>query len=309
MATERRAVTRGVPLFISERLHMSSVLSSSSASIDSATSGTPARRVRWTREPLFHFILIGAVLFGVDSLLVSQTDDPHLIELDTQVDEDAQRMFEAARGRKPNAEELRALRQVWLDNEVLYREGLALGLDKGDKGIRERVIFKALSMVDANTKRPPYDEKVLREWFEKNHARYDQPARFSFQEAVLSGDSSEAVVRAFVSALNSGTRPDAEAGLRVFTDRPHLNLVQSYGAEFAGALESSAVGEWRALKDNKGWRAMKLDATIAAVPAEFEKLRGIVLQDWTDEAMSEQRSAAVAALAKKYTIMIDGVKQ
>ena len=84
------------------------------------------------------------------------------------------------------------MRQVWLDNEVLYREGLALGLDKGDTAIRERVIFKALTMVDANTKRPAFDEKVLREWFEKNRARYDQPARYNFQEAVLAGESSEA---------------------------------------------------------------------------------------------------------------------
>ena len=35
---------------------------------------------------------------------------------------------------------------MWLDNEVLYREGLALQVDKGDPAIRERVIFKALSL-------------------------------------------------------------------------------------------------------------------------------------------------------------------
>lgn len=288
---------------------MSSVLSTSVASAAASSSATPSRSVRWTREPLLHFILIGAVLFGVDTLIASRADDPHLIELDTEVDTEAQRMFEAARGRKPNADELRALRQVWLDNEVLYREGLALGLDKGDKSIRERVIFKALSMVDANTKTPPYDEKALRDWFEKNHARYDQPARFNFQEAVLSGDSSEGAVRAFVSALNAGRSPDSEAGLRVFTDRPHTNLVQSYGEEFAAALEGSPTGEWRALQDKKVWRAVRLESSVAAQPANFEQLRGIVLQDWTDAVMSQQRSAAVAALAKKYTIKIEGMKR
>lgn len=293
---------------------MSSVLSSSppssgDISAASVSSAVPAKRAPWSREPLLHFILIGAVLFGVDSFLFSRVEDPNRIEMDRDVDAEAQRMFTASRGREPNAEELRALRQVWLDNEVLYREGLALGLDKGDKAIRERVIFKALSMVDANTKRPPYDEKVLRDWFEKNRSRYDSPRRFNFQEAVLSGDSSEARVRAFVSALNSGTAPDADAGLRVFTDRPHNNLVQSYGADFAAALEASPPGEWRALQDQKGWRAMRLESTVAAQPAEFEQLRGVVLQDWTDAAMAEQRSSAVRALAKKYTIVIDGVKQ
>ena len=288
---------------------MSSVISSIDEPNASRVAGQPARRVSWLREPLFHFVLIGAVLFGVDSLIAGQADDPNLIELDAEVGSEIQRVFAASRGREPNAEELQALRQVWLDNEVLYREGLALGLDKGDKAIRERVIFKALSMVDANTKRPPYDEQVLRDWFEKNRTRYDIPARFNFQEAVLAGDSTEAAVRSFVSALNSGTAPDAEAGLRVFTDRPHSNIVQSYGAEFAASLEASPPGEWRALQDKKGWRAMRLESTVAAQAADFEQLRGVVLQDWTDAEMAAQRSAAVAALAKKYTIKIDGAEQ
>lgn len=288
---------------------MSSVLSSSGPAAAAKVPESPVKRLDWVREPLFHFILIGAVLFGVDSLIAGRADDPNRIELDAQVDAEAQRMFESARGHKPDAAELKALRQVWLDNEVLYREGLALGLDKGDTTIRERVIFKALSMVDSNAKRPEYDDKVVREWFEKNRSRYDIPQRFNFEEGVIAGESSEATVRSFVSALNAGHTPEVQAGLRVFKDRPHDNLVQSYGEEFATALESSPPGEWRALQTKDGWRAMRLESVVAAQAADFEQLRGVVAQDWTDTVMSEQRSASVAALAKKYTIVIDGKKQ
>lgn len=282
---------------------MSSVLATPSVR-SSAASPARARFSEWLREPLLHFVVLGALLFGVDHFIAGQTDDPHTIVLDAVVDNEAKQIFGASRGRPPNDEELRALRQVWLDNEVLYREGLALGLDEGDKAIRERVIFKALSVIDAGTKRPPYDEQVLRDWFEKNRAKYDEPARYDFQEAVLAGESSEAAVRAFVSALNSGTAPDVEAGLRVFTGRPHGNLVQSYGTEFAAALEASPQGEWRALQSKDGWRAMRLESHTVAKPADFEQLRGVVLQDWTDATMAEQRSAAVRAWAKKYTIKI-----
>ncbi len=82
--------------------------------------------------------------------------------------------------REPNADELYALRRVWLDNEVLYREGLALQVDQGDAAIRERVIFKAQSILDANVKLPPYDDKLLRDWFASNRAKYDEPARYDF---------------------------------------------------------------------------------------------------------------------------------
>jgi hypothetical protein len=260
---------------------------------------------KWAREPLLHFVLIGAVLFGLEYFLAGQADDPHTIVIGAAVDAEAKQTFQTSRGREPSAEELRALRQVWLDNEVLYREGVALGLDKGDNAIRERVIFKALSMVDANTRRPDLDKTVLREWFEKNRARYDQPARYNFQEAVLAGESSEAAVRSFVSALNAGRTPDVEAGLRVFNGRPHSNVVQSYGDEFAAALEVSPPGEWRAIQSKDGWRAMRLESITPGQPAELEKLQNAVAQDWTDAVMAEQRSAAVRALAKKYTIKIE----
>jgi len=256
----------------------------------------------WLHEPLLHFVLLGGLLFVGDHLLASRSDDPRTIVVGAEVDADARQLFKASRGREPDATELAALRRVWLDNEVLYREGLALQVDKGDVGIRERVIFKALSIVDANNKLPPYDDALLRGWFEKNRAKYDEPARFDFQEAALAGDSAEAAVRAFVDALNNGLPGDAKAGLRVFKGRPQANLVTSYGAEFAAALASAPVGEWRAQPSREGLRAVRVDAVTPPQPASYDALRGVVLQDWTDAVMAEQRTATVRALAGKYKL-------
>lgn len=285
---------------------MSTVLTSDKLQENPAVrTGTP----RWTREPLLHFVLLGALLFAVDHWIVGGKDDPNAIVFDADAAQETRQLFEASRNRPPNEEEMKALRQVWLDNEVLYREGLAQALDKGDTAIRERVIFKALSMVDANTRLPPYDDAALRQWFEQNRARYDEPARYTFQEAIIAGDTSETAVRAFASALNSGHAPDAQADLRIFNGRPHQNIVQSYGAEFATQLEAAAPGEWRAINGGGQWRAMRLETISPARPASFDDLRGVVLQDWTDATLSAQRSAAVAALAKKYRITIDEARK
>lgn len=261
---------------------------------------------RWLREPLLHFAMLGGLLFAVDHVLSSRADDPRVIVVGAEVDAQATQLFQSSRGRAPTAEELAALRRVWLDNEVLYREGLALQVDRGDSAIRDRVIFKALSVVDANVKLPPVDEAVLRGWFESHRSKYDEPARFDFQEAVLAGESSEAAVRAFVAALNNGLPGDARAGLRVFKGRPLANLVQSYGPEFALALEQAPAGEWRAQPTQGRWRAIKLDAVVPPKPAAFEPLRGVVQQDWTDATLAEQRSEAVRTMAKKYVIRTEG---
>ena len=261
---------------------------------------TPAHN--WLREPLLHFVILGGLLFAGDRFLRTRTDDPHLIVVSGEVDSEAIETFRAGRGHDPNAEELDALRRVWLDNEVLYREGLALHVDRGDAAIRERVIFKALSVIDSNVKVPQADDATLRAWFESHRVKYDEPSRFDFDEAALSGDSSEGAVVAFVKELNAGTPGDSKAGLRVFKGRPHENLVQSYGPELAESLVKASLNQWQALHTRDGWRAMRLDAVTAPKPGVFENLRGVVLQDWTDAIASEQRTAAVRALAKKYTV-------
>ncbi|HSB95701.1 MAG TPA: peptidylprolyl isomerase, partial [Spongiibacteraceae bacterium] len=256
-----------------------------------------------------HFIVLGGLLFAVDHYLVGRADDPRTIVVGPEVDSEAVEIFEETRGRKPSAEELKALHAVWLDNEVLYREGLALQVDKGDTAIRERVIFKALSVIDANVKLPAIDDQQLRTWFESHRVKYDEPARYNFQEAALANAgaeaNSEAAIRTFVDTLNAGTPGDNHAGLRVFKDRPYANLVQSYGPDFPKTLEELTPGVWRAVQARDGWHALRLDSVAAPRPAQFEPLRGVVLQDWTDATASEQRSAAVRALAKKYKVKFE----
>jgi hypothetical protein len=288
-------------------VHPSEAIPSEVAAPESASTQTqaprkPRQRPGWLREPLLHFLVLGGLLFAGDHFLVSRAEDPHTIVVTPEVDSEAIETFETARGRKPNQDELQALHRVWLDNEVLYREGLSLQVDKGDPAIRERVIFKALSVVDSNVKLPAVDEKVLGKWFEEHRAKYDEPARYDFDEAALSGDSSEAAVRQFVGELNAGTPGDAKAGLRVFKGRPLENLVQSYGPELTQALVHAKPQAWQALPTRDGWRAMRLNAVIEAKATPFDSVRGVVLQDWKDAVASEQRSAAVHELAKKYQI-------
>ena len=270
---------------------------------------TPEARRRpplaWLREPLLHFLLLGGLLFAVDHFAFERQGDPRTIALDAAVDQEAAKLFSDARGRDSNPTELAALRQRWIDNEVLYREGLALRVDQGDKTIRERVIFKSLMAIEAGLKLQPIDEQALRGWFEAHRARYDEPARFDFQEAVLvGGETTDVAARALADALNAGAPGDARAGLRVFKGRPRENLVQGYGDDFAGALEQSPAGQWQALRSRDGLRVVRLEAIAAPRAADFDTLHGVVRQDWVDSTMAQKRTDAVRELAKKYRVKI-----
>jgi hypothetical protein len=235
-------------------------------------------------------------------VLASRVDDPRTIVVDAAVDAQARQIFKTARGRDPGPEELAALRQAWLDNEVLYREGLAQQLDKGDPAIRDRVIFKALSVIETGLKLPPLDDALLRDWFEQHRVKYDEPARYDYQEAVLPGEPTRADLELLAAALNSGKPGESEGSLRIFTGRPDSNLVQSYGPAFAKALEASPREQWQVLDSQGGPRLVQLRAVTPPRPADFERLRGVVLQDWTDATMAEERTAVVRSLARKYKI-------
>lgn len=272
--------------------------------LDSSRSESATRSVSWLHEPLLHFLVVGALLFAADAAL-RPADQSRVIVVGPEVDSEAVEVFEESQGRPPNAQELRALHKVWLDNEVLYREGLALQVDRGDPAIRERVIFKALSVIDAGIKVPAISDEELRQWFEDHRVKYDEPARYDFEEAALSGPASEHAVRDFVARLNAGTPGDAEAGLRVFKGRPHGNLVQSYGEAFATALVSLPAGEWHALQTRGGWRAIRLQGTTPEKPADFEVMRDVVMQDWRDEKAAQLRTEEVRQRATKYEIRFE----
>ncbi len=271
---------------------------------DTARPGPPRRFAApaWLREPLLHFMLLGAAVFAVDHLLVARADDPRSIVVGRAVVDEARTLFRGGNGRDPSPAELQVLTRRWLDNEILFREGMALQVDQGDAMIRDRVIFKALMVVESGLQKPTVDGPTLRAWFETQRAKYDEPARFDFQEAVLDGEASDAAARAFAFALNAGVPGDAKAGLRVFKGRPLDNLVQSYGAEFAQELGASPVGQWRALPTRDGVRVVRLDGKSPPAPASYETLRNVVLMDWTDATMAQRRTDAVRARGQKYRV-------
>ena len=203
------------------------------------------------REPLLHFLLLGGCCSpSIISSTVGSTIRRTIV-VDATVDNQARQVFrrpEAASPTRTNS----VLRKVWLDNGCCIAKVWRSGR-QSDTAIRERVIFKALSIIDANVKLPPVDDNQLRAWFERTIDKYDEPARYDFQEAVLSGDNSETAVHRPAAALNAGT-PGENRRLRVSSGIGRKSIVQSYGDEFAEAC-GSHHRRMASVATRNGWRA------------------------------------------------------
>lgn len=263
-----------------------------------------SKRVPLLKDPLLHFLLLGLFVFALDYALADRDADPDVISISTRVDQELVDVFKSSRQREPSMEELEVLRQRWIDNEVLYRHGLALGLDQGDTAIRERVIYKAFNVMQAGIERlEDADEATLRAWFEQNRQRYDEPVRVDFLEAIVTGPGDEARVQQFADALNANTDIDIQSSLRIFRGRPFASIVASFGEDFADELSSMPLQTWQVARSREGLRVVMIESRRDMVPAQFEAVRVAVLQDWRDRRMQELRTEAVRELAQQYRIV------
>jgi len=282
---------------------------------DSAASepAVGSARFPWRRivaEPTLHFVLLGILVFAADHFLWIKRGDPRTIEVPESAYQEARSLVKSGMNREASEADLKILLDRWVDNEVLYREGLALSLDKGDAAIRDRIIFKALGVTQAGLELPAYDEKTLQTWFEANRSRYDTPARFDFLEAAVVGNQSRERMQAFVESLNGRGQSDIDSSLNVFKDRPRANLVMSYGEEFTAALEKAKpAGEWLLLNSSTGPRVIRLQQLKPAEPAIYAGIKDRVLQDWKDDTMAKLTTREVRQMAKKYTVLREGDKR
>ena len=117
-------------------------------------------------------------------------------------------------------------------------------------------------MVDSNVKLPPPDDKVLRAWFDGHRDKYDEPPRFDFEEAALSGNASEAAVRDFVKALNRA---------RQATPRPVCESSRDGRARtWSRVTGRSSPRLWKQAKPGV-WHAFKTQGRLARDPAQRDR--------------------------------------
>ena len=167
---------------------------------------------RLLREPLVHFLLIGAALFGFYNLTQSvRPGTAPSKEIRLSLDEIAQLtvLHQSQWRRPPTPQELERMVENKVQQEILYREALAMGLDKDDEIVKRRMAQKMQFLAeDVSAAREPTTAE-LRSWFEKNSARFAQPPRLSFRHLYFSPDR-----------RGARARDDAEQALAQLAGQP-----------------------------------------------------------------------------------------
>ena len=151
------------------------------------------------REPLIHFLLIGALLFGLYGL--AQSGRPAAAgatDIRLSLDEIRQLtlLFQSQWRRPPTPQELDRLVENKVQQEILYREALAMGLDKDDEIVKRRMAQKMQFLAEDVAAAHEPTTADLRSWFDANSAKFAQPPRLSFRHLYFSPDQRGAHARA-----------------------------------------------------------------------------------------------------------------
>jgi peptidyl-prolyl cis-trans isomerase C len=275
---------------------------------------------RWSREPLLLFVVIGAAVFGGYAALHPDSGRPESskrIDLTAEDLRQLQIAFVAQWNRPPTPEEVAGLVEMRIREEVLYREALALGLDKEDTIVRRRMVQKMefLSEDLANAREPTTEE--LRVWFEQNAQRFALAPRATFRHLYFSPDARGPVVREDAArALQKLAGEPEESPLAAaltdrfmfqdyYGDRSPEQLSKEFGQKFARAIFQLEPGAWRGpIESGFGWHLIWIDSiTPARVPA-FEEVETDVRDAWTDDWHAEVRRKAYDTMLAQYQVVL-----
>jgi hypothetical protein len=270
---------------------------------------------RLLRDPLVHFLAIGLLLFLLYALVAPRDTGEDRIVITAALIEDLRTQHEKVWSRPPTDEELRQLVDARVTDEILYREGLSLGLERDDPVIKRRVRQKyELVAEEAETVEPT--EADLAAYLAAHPERFRRPPIVTFTQVIVPTDGSRADVDARVAAartaLERGAAPDSVGQptlLPARTERQPLDLVgRGFGEEFAAALAALPVGQWQGpVTSGYGVHVVRVDERTDSELPLLSEIRADVQREWEVNQRREARAARLAELRKRYQVVIEGL--
>jgi hypothetical protein len=270
-------------------------------------------------EPLVQFLVIGAVLCGLYGLPNHQSvsASSHRINIGAGDIEQMRAIFMKQRQRLPSEEELRGLIDARVQEEVLYREALIMGLDKDDTIIKRRLAQKLEFLTEDLTDAGNPTDAELTAFFAEYGDRYQAPSRLSFVHVYFStakrGKSAEQDAKKDLALLQAGAPASAldEMGDMFLLDYAYKQVTLEgieavFGRSFAENLAKIPEREWHGpLVSGYGLHVVKVDERVTSRALALDMVREQVKRDWLDAQRRQTKEKMFTKMRERYKIVID----
>jgi len=201
--------------------------------------------------------------------------------------------------------------------EVLYREGLAMGLDKDDIIVKRRMAQKMQFLSEDVATAHEAAAVELKAWFDKNSQKFALPSRYSFRHLYFSPDkrgknAQEDAAKALAKIAGQPEDSNLVASLAdpfmfqdYYGDRAPEAIAKEFGPQFAVALEKLKPGSWQGpVESGYGWHLVFVTTVIPGRIPAFEEMEPDVKTAWLAEQKQEAWAKAYKGMRAKYTVLL-----
>jgi parvulin-like peptidyl-prolyl isomerase len=265
------------------------------------------------REPLVHFLGLGLLLFGLYAL-VAPADRGETIVISRGTVANIVSQYQATWNRPPSAEELKALVEADIRSEILYREGIAQGLDRDDAVIKRRVRQKYELISEEEAAAAPPTDAELQAWLTAHPKAFERPPVVSFEQVLIPAEGDDAAIEARIAAaraaLAAGKSPASVSAVSMSPGRvvaTPLDLVaRDFGEAFAAAIAKAPLGTWAPpVVSGYGVHLVNVSERSAAVLPPLSEIRPQVAREWENDRRLKAREARYADLRRNYDVVVE----
>ena len=267
-----------------------------------------------SREPLVHFLLIGAVLFTAFELRQEEgSAAPNRILVDAGQVEQLAARFKRTRLRPPTDIELAALIEGRIREEVYYRQALDMGLDQDDAVMRQRMRQKLEFLLeDLSDLSAPGDEQLI-QFMQRHPQKFREEPRLSFTQVFLNPDKHQdlaADAMRLLTRLNNGAPPETEGDRTQLAQEYQLatqhEITRVFGDSFAQQIVVLQPGEWTGpLYSTYGGHLVRVSAKQEERFPVLAEIRKQVEREYLAERRQELKDITYRKLREGYEIIIE----
>jgi hypothetical protein len=268
------------------------------------------------REPLLHFLLLGAALFLVFEWRGAPSVE-RIVITPAQIDSFSTG-FVRRWSRPPSEAELKALVDEHVREEIAVRETRALGLDRDDTVIRRRLRQKFDFLADeAADAAAPTDAQLL-EWMQAHAEQYRREAQASFRQVVLSAELRGAALESDAQRLldrlvRAGPDANVESlgDVRMLATEVGLSrrstIVREYGEAFAAGVFAAEPGKWSGpIRSGYGLHLVMVRTQDAGESLALADVRPLVERDFLVDRSKRAVEQHYARLLSRYQVVVEG---
>jgi len=203
----------------------------------------------------------------------------------------------------------------WLDDELLFREGLRRGFALDDLIVRRELQRRSRAALLAEQAPPPPDDAALQAFMVQHADQYRAPPRYSFTQVYLSRSAHGERLDADAQALGAKLAADPEHYQKL--GDPFLNgpvrqavtanqVVAEFGLAFARSLAALPPGQWQGpVASPLGAHWVRLERIEPGRPMSLDQARVRVRADYLDEQQRQALRLALNSLRGRYRVVDD----